>query len=293
MIILDTYLFNVKLKFVSVAVLCIISFVCFSGVIRHDVSEKKYIELANQKQFECIGQCFINEKFHCSFILIDHRYVLSAAHCFVKRNEHTLLYETDDPCKYTFRCKGQEIHAKRILIYPKYLDASTNGSCDIALVELEEPFNKVEVAKVNTEFDELNSEVVGVGFGAFGIANKPETVQAIPDKKIAGENRIDSIGGYKLSDKSSILFADFDCSDNESCNQLGTPEPMPLEYIGAGGDSGGGLFSKKDEEWKLIGVFSSTMYDINRMAKTDYYGQIMGWTRVSLFADWLKNEINK
>jgi hypothetical protein len=29
-----------------------------SGIIRDDVSETKYLELANQKQFDCVGQIF-------------------------------------------------------------------------------------------------------------------------------------------------------------------------------------------------------------------------------------------
>ncbi len=30
----------------------------FSGIIRHDVDEKAYLELAAEKQFDCVGRVF-------------------------------------------------------------------------------------------------------------------------------------------------------------------------------------------------------------------------------------------
>ena len=49
-----------------------------SGIIRHDVPEKKYLKLGKQKQFGCVG-----ETGRGSCVLINERYVLSAAHCFI------------------------------------------------------------------------------------------------------------------------------------------------------------------------------------------------------------------
>jgi hypothetical protein len=34
----------------------ILFFIFFSGIYRHDVPVAKYIELANQPQFDCVGQ---------------------------------------------------------------------------------------------------------------------------------------------------------------------------------------------------------------------------------------------
>ena len=127
---------------------------------------------------------------------------------------------------------------------------------------------------------------MGVGFGASGPANRPDFV-SIQNKKIAGENVIDSVGGQKYLGFETLLICDFDIPTRKDCNKLGSPTPRPLEYICSGGDSGGGLFRQKNNTWELIGICSGSGVDINQLMKTGYYGHTMEWTRVSLFTNWL------
>ena len=44
---------------------------------------------------------------------------------------------------------------------------------------------------------------------------------------------------------------------------------------------------KNGNEWELIGICAEGGIDLAQFMKTYYYGQVMGWTRVSLFADWI------
>lgn len=273
----------------------------FSGIIRHDVYEKAYLELAAKKQFDCVGQLFKDTSARGSCVLISDRFVLSAAHVFIESdtrpdtmqiNGNTVVayvsynQRMTDVSEVSLEFNGQKATVKNIWLHPSYLDSLTKGSCDLAILELEQPVQNITPAKVNTAFDESGSLVVGVGYGASGPADRPELIDPY-NKKIAGQNVVDSIGGPKYLEYETLLICDFDHPTQKDVNKLGSPTPRPLEYICAGGDSGGGLFRTKDNKWELIGICSSSNTDIDQLMKTGYYGQMMEWSRVSVFTDWI------
>ncbi len=182
---------------------------------------------------------------------------------------------------------GKKSKVKNVTIHPNYFDSLSKGSCDIALLELSEPITNTSVTKINKDNNELNSNVVGVGYGASGQADSAQLV-AFYSKKIAGENVVDSIGGFDYLGNKTLLICDFDHPNKTKYNKMGAPSPRPLEYICSGGDSGGALFSKKDNQWKLLGICSGSHNEINSDDDFVYYGQIMSWTRVSAFYNWIK-----
>lgn len=277
----------------------------FSGIIRHDVNEEKYIKLAQQKQFDCVGQILKDTSASGSCVLISDRFVLSAAHVFIDNDTRadTIQMNGQNIIAYTpinvrvtdisnlyVLINGQKIKAKKLTLHPNYHDSITEGSCDIALIELERPLAKILPAILNTSFDELESNVVGVGFGVSGIADMLESVNLF-NKKIAGENTVDSLSGQKYLGRETLLMCDFDHPTRKDYNKMGSSIPRPLEYISSGGDSGGGLFRKKDNKWELIGICSGVNIDIQQLLKTGYYGQTMEWTRVSVFTNWIIEQI--
>ena len=284
--------------------LSILSFITyFSGIIRHDIPENKYLRLAKQKQFDCVGQIFTGTS-GGSCILITDKFVLSAAHIFLDSDTKTDTLKMDGKSMITFSplnirvtdvskiyilIKGQKVKAKKLTLHPAYLDSLTKGSCDIALIELEQPLKNILPAKLNTAFDELNSNVVGVGYGVSGPADRPDLV-APHNKKIAGENVVDSLSGAKYSGYETLMLCDLDHPSKQECNKMGSSQPKPLEYVCSGGDSGGGLFRQKNNTWELIGVCSGSNVDITILMKTGYYGQTMRWTRVSLFTEWINQQ---
>jgi hypothetical protein len=288
-------------RIIIFALSCLPLFIFFSGIIRHDVKEEEYIKLAQEKQFDCVGQVLKDTAIGGSCVLIGDRYAISAAHVFIDTDSRIDTVQIEgstiinslaindretDVSKLFLLFNGEKFKVKRLLIHPNYNNSLTKGSCDIALIELEAPVSKIIPAKLNINYDELNSDVVGVGYGASGPADRPDMV-ALLNKKIAGENVVDSITGYEYSGFKTILLCDFDHPNGKGCNKMGSPLPQPLEYISSGGDSGGALFRKTGKEWALIGICTGGGIDYNQFMKTFYYGQIMEWTRVSAFAKWI------
>ena len=284
----------------GLAFLVFLAFV--SGIIRHDVPERKYLQLGKQKQFACVGQISGG-----SCVLVSEKYVLSAAHCFIDTDTRADTLDTlidgkkaqmvfyvpvnprvTDFSKVYATFNGRSIKAKRGIIHPAYLDSLTKGSCDIALIELEQPVRSIGPAKLSSTFDELHSDVTGVGYGASGRADKPESVK-LEHKKIAGQSVVDSLGGPEFDDHQTLLFCQFVSPDNKT----GMHVARPLEYICGGGDSGGGLFRQKGKAWELVGICGGggSGIDLQQFMKTGYYGQTMSWTRVSLFTSWIEKQM--
>jgi secreted trypsin-like serine protease len=277
----------------------------FSGIIRHDVDEKKYLALAKQKQFDCVGQIFSDTTQKGSCVLISDRYVLTAAHVLIDvetrpdtvkmDNGYTVIYykvvkeEVTSTTGLFVIFKGDKIKVKKIFLHPNYTKPSAKGTSDIAVLELEQPVKKILPAKLNSSFDELNANVVGVGYGASGMADKPETITFL-HKKIAGENVIDSLSGVEYLGHKSHLMCDFDHPIRTDCNRMGSATPKPLEYICSGGDSGGGLFRQNGKKWELVGICASAEAGMERIMKTGYYGLTMEWTRVSVYSAWISQQ---
>ena len=291
-----------KITILTLSALAFLTF--FSGIIRDDVKEEKYLKLAQQKQFDCVGQVFKDTVPAGSCVLISDRFVLSAAHCFIENdyrldtiviNGRTIIVNkainprTADITTYFFSFKGKRYQGKSLKLYPISFDSLTKGNCDIAIIELKEVVKLISPAVVSNSFNELHSNVVGVGFGQSGFAGQPQKV-ALLNKKIAGENVIDSLSGFILNDKPTKLLCDFDHPTRKDCNKMGSSKPRPLEYIVGGGDSGGGLFRQTNSGWELIGITSYGDLNIEQFMKSGYYGQIMVWTRVSVFANWIRGQ---
>lgn len=290
----------------GLAFLVFLTFV--SGIIRHDVPEKKYLQLGKQKQFDCVGELGGGSG-GGSCVLISPKYVLSAAHCFIDidtkpdtldtvidgKKAQLVLYIPSNPrvtdfSKLYVTFNGRKVKVKSGVICPRYLDSLTTGGsyCDIALLELEQPVTTIEPAKLSCSFDELHSDVTGVGFGFAGRADKPELTGR--RKKIAGESVVDSIGGPEFENRRTLMCCWFVAPGDKT----GMHATRPLEYTTSGGDSGGGLFRQVGNDWELIGICGGGGGGVNleQLMKTrSYYGQTMGWTRVSLFTSWIAEQM--
>jgi secreted trypsin-like serine protease len=282
-----------------------------AGIIRHDVPEKKYLNLGRQKQFDCVGKIArVDTTGHVvprgSCVLVGQRYVLSAAHCFLDNDFRadtldTLIdgkkaqmvftspinYRVTDFSRMYATFGKRRIKVKSGIIYPAYLDSSMKGSCDLALLELEQAVTAIKPAKMSCTFDELHGDVTGVGYGASGRADKLESVETY-NKKIAGQSVVDSLGGPEIESHQTQLFCEFVAPNDKTAMHV----CRPLEYICSGGDSGGGLFRQTEAGWELIGICSGGGVNLPVLLNTkSYYGQSMSWTRVSAFTSWIAEQM--
>lgn len=112
-------------------------------VIRHDVSDKKYLELGEQysSSVAYIGGCVAT--------LVEPKWLLTAAHCM--RDEGTNL-ETALHLEAPY-------FVEKIFVHP---------SSDIALIQLKEPVRNGKPVNLYNQTNEIGQTVVLVGNGVFG-----------------------------------------------------------------------------------------------------------------------------
>ncbi|MES2703640.1 MAG: trypsin-like serine protease [Bacteroidota bacterium] len=259
-----------------------------AGIYRHDRPQGRYIDLAHKKQFDCVGEVWAGKSKRGSCVLIGKTFVLSAAHVFFndKANPDKQFY-----CAFN----GVQYHVKNIINHTLY---SKLGDYDISILELSMPIDDISPAALCATDDELGADVTGVGFGSICQVDSPSEIiaNAVVEKttsgKFAGENVIDSIGGYSVNNIGAILYCDFDCPPGSKysgqCDKMGSSIPKDLEYYVNGGDSGGGLFRQTAKGWELVGICSGGGMNLDQFEKTYYYGHIMRWTRVSTFISWIE-----
>lgn len=293
------------MKPIKLTIACTACFLFFfAGVVREDVGLEKYAALARQKQFNCVGQVFNAAGSQGSAVLISKRHVLSAAHIFmnyITRTDTVLLggqktavnlpvgAKPVDIKTYLISFDDKVYRCKSITVHPDY--NWQKREYDLVVIELEKEVTGVAPAMMNTALDEPGSVITGIGFGASGYANDMESVIRA-NRKLGGQNVTDSIGGAPLDGNGTLLFCDFDHHTNPALNRIGSAVPQPMEYIGAGGDSGGGMFLYRNKKWMLAGIYHSTEFDRMRMEKNGYYGLLMSWSRVSVFHCWIQETIS-
>lgn len=277
-----------------------------SGTYRHDKPIENYLALAKQPQFDCVGEVLRLENGNYgsagSCVLIDSLHILSAAHCFegadykdtvvriggqdLRTKVATRKYARS-VTEFAFLVNNRVLMARRLVLHPLFLQ---NSSCDIALIELDKPLRNVKPLMLNNEFNEKGDTATGVGYGMSGPANRPD-LTAHYRVKLAGQNIIDSLGGALQNNQRTMLYADFDAPDvRENCNRSGDTKPLELEYSIGSGDSGGPLFRTRNNKLQLIGIACYVQQDVKNILKNGYYCQLMGWTRVSAFSDWIRKE---
>jgi len=175
---------------------------------------------------------------------------------------------------------GQDVrYSAQEILYPGWTGDAQGGN-DLALVRLTQPVDTLVPAEIYTGEDEIERVGTVVGYGRTGTGLTGAVRPA--GTKRAGRNLIGGLGtviGYS----ENTLLADFDVPDPDA---TGKAICLDLEYLAAWGDSGGGWFAQIDSQTYLVGV-TSFLYAMDGDLDADY-GDIMGSTRVSVFADWIE-----
>lgn len=287
-------------------ILLVVCLITTSGIYRDDTSKDEYRKLALEPQFEGVGKVVKNDTLIGSCVLLNSKYVLSVGHSFVENDfrwdtaylgEMKVLanlpynYRLADITRFYFVFGKDSIKGRKIILPDEFKNALNKSLCDIAIIELESEAHVRPQYVLNDKGDELSSIVTLVGYGSSGKATQTKLEKS--GLKLAGKNTIDSIGGFQLNGKATILYCDMDSPNDVSCNKMGSPVPVALEYFISGGDSGGPVFRQANGVLELIGLCKSSSIDGKQFAKTGYYGQVMKLTRLSPFKKWIETCIQR
>jgi hypothetical protein len=239
--------------------------VALAGTTDPGTPDEKYVEFG--KQFPCVRRIRAVEPkpadpkrvvtWHASAVVIQPHWVLTAAHVLDGAADPTIL---DDATP------AREYPLVYTVAHPLF-DDGKNGYYDIALGYSEKDFGLDFYPELNTDTDELGKPVTLAGFGFHGTFH---TGMAVSDsKRRAGSNKISGL-------ERSVLVCD--------------PSPerkTALEFLITPGDSGGGLFIGN----KLAGIHSFLMAKDGKPDGT--YTDESAHTRISLYADWVKSQIEQ
>lgn len=237
-------------------------------VIRHDKADSDFQNLA--RQFES-KLCHLNLGRGVpdgEGTLIHRHWVLTAAHCAVD-----LQKKLDKRENHFVTIAGVEHRVDRVILHERWIE---NEAYDIALVHIEEPSMRGEIVKIYTDKNELGQLVYVAGLGDKGTG--VTGITGNDNKLRAATNRVDEATDFWLK----WAF------DNPATNPGKATE---LEGISGPGDSGGPAFINVQGETYIVGI-SSGQSARNSNGKEGVYGVVEYYTRVSMYVDWIKKNMN-
>jgi len=168
---------------------------------------------------------------------------------------------------------GQNYYVEKIIPYPEYAPTEQDHTHDIALLKLNKPVSGIKSTGIYSQKDELNKSVWFVGSGYTG--NGKEGITGMATGLNHAQNMTDKTDN-------NWLYFDFDSPENGA---------LPLEGISGPGDSGGPAFIKTQSGLKVAGI-SSHQLD-NESGQSGVYGVTEKYTRVSSYAGWIQDTMNK
>ena len=243
-------------------VLTILAFTTQSLIVRHDIPDEQFIELA--KQYNQICHFPMGEG-----TLIGASWILTAAHV-----AEALKRDRENGIDASVICNGQEYTIEKIIIHPSYKFTQFEIQHDIALIKLSNRVDEVLPIKIYKNEDELGKKITIVGAGDMG--NGLTGPQKWDKITRAATNKIDFV------DTQWIAFT-FDAPDSK--------EVTEFEGVSGPGDSGGPAIVKIEGDHYIVGVSSN-----QRNSETSgpgRYGVKEYYARVSSYAEWVEKVMAK
>ncbi|OHD55641.1 MAG: hypothetical protein A2Y33_13485 [Spirochaetes bacterium GWF1_51_8] len=231
-------------------------------IIRADIPDQEYIEYA-KSSFFIPGLVVTRPEapIHGSGVVIGQNFILTAGHIGSK----------DGPAGMPVIFQQKEYFVDHVFLFPGYISNQNSASgCDLAILHIKgNGISYIEPAKIWKGEVKTGMQVFGVGQGKSGTGvQKTDTVSGGVFRGY--QNTIDFIGDNAHY---NILITDFDGPGNTG-NSLASkvyafdqeidgdssPAPLPLEGTLGAGDSGSGIWIKKDNFYYLVGIAAGRYY---------------------------------
>lgn len=228
----------------------------YAGTIDPNVSDSEYIKYAADLDYviEIEGKCNDNTPYYGSAVLIDDYNFITAAH----------VVDNHKTCKIFVNNK--EFKVSKIISHPDFKKENI-GFADIAIGHSYIPFNLKAYPLLYEDQEEQNKICVISGYGMTGKFGTDNDSLLFDRKRRAGSNTIDKIENDTLI-----------CIESKNGNHGHTS----LEFMIAGGDSGGPLFIDN----KLAGI-NSVLTTVKSSVEPKRRVE-SAHTRISKFIQWIK-----
>jgi len=244
----------------SLLILLVITFPSNAIIMRHDVDESKYLELAkdNKSIVTFYGNYKDEEIVEGTGTIIAEDWVITAAHV-----ANYLLIDGK------VRFKDAYYKIKKVVKHPKWKEKQFPN--DIALVQLRSTIPNSEIAALYDKKDELHKVLTFVGRGDFGTG----------DTGVVGADaRLRAAQNVVTETSEQWIRFKFDSKQNS----------LALEGISGPGDSGGPALLKSNVQLYIVGVSSWQNAESTRWQEAKY-GVIENYSRISYFKKWIEKTI--
>lgn len=240
----------ILLLVIAIQSLCLVS--C-GGTIDPNIPDYKYIEYGSK--YKCVLPLICKNAedtvYKASCVVIDEFYILTAAHVVVDTVSYYVLF-------------NDEIYSCNIMAMHSEFKESKVGYNDIAIGKLNKAIKLDFYPELYKKRDEIGKICGLAGYGFSGNFITGAVLADDNNSKRAGSNIIDNI------EKNNLVYS------------VHTKNKTSLEFLIAGGDSGGGLFI----EQKLAGIHSF-VYATDGNPNSDY-GDFGCSTRISDYIEWIE-----
>lgn len=235
--------------FTAVTTALLLASAAHAIVIRHDVDDSKYRELAAAYSRSV---AYANQ---CALTLIDPGWLLTAAHCMAG----------DGEAPFDVVHMGSHYRVNSVVVHPEFTAANDELN-DVALVQLKDAINDAAPVALYTDSDEAGLQVVFVGRGTTG--NGVEGLVRADGIERAATNTI-------MQATTQHLVFRFDAPGAATS----------LEGISGPGDSGGPAFIERDGMRYVAGI--SGFQDRNGYERASY-NVLEYYSRVSTHVEWIQ-----